>query len=55
VEREKACPDTAILSEGGERECPERLNPWGIEYHCGARRVIGVELVNTNAGGGSGE
>jgi hypothetical protein len=36
VEREKACPDTAVLRDG-DRECPGRLKPWGIEYRRGVR------------------
>jgi hypothetical protein len=40
AEREKACPDIAVL-RGGKRETPDRLNPGGTEYRCGARRRTG--------------
>ena len=34
MEREKACPDTAVLG-GGDRERPKRPKPQGIEYRRG--------------------
>jgi hypothetical protein len=34
MEREKACPDTAVFV-GGDRERPKRPKPQGIEYRRG--------------------
>jgi hypothetical protein len=59
TERGKACPDTAALVWRGERECPEWLQPRGIEYRCvdapADRLVVVVNLVNMNAGSEKGK